>query len=53
MLLSRVCTSPWYITWDCRLCASGCMALLLREAAGVAIILTGLLWMTSYPASLG
>ena len=31
----------------CLLCASGCLAVLLREASGIAILLTARLWMAS------
>ena len=50
MLLGSFCASPRYIQWNKEsepiflLCASGCMAFLLREASGTAIILTVRLW---------
>ena len=53
MLLSSDGASPWYIRWytvsapTCLLCASGCLAVLPREASGIAIVLTALLWMAS------
>ena len=46
MLVSRFGASPWYIQWSkvsaptCPLCASGCVAFLLRETSGAAMMLT-------------
>ena len=53
MLLSSTDASPWYIPWNkanaptCLLCASICMAFLLREASGIVMMLTVRLWMAS------
>ena len=51
MLLSSVGASPGHVCLNkvnaptCLLCVRGCLAYLLREASGIAIILTARLWM--------
>ena len=51
MQLSSVGASPWHVCLNkvnaptCLLCARGWLAYLLREASGIAIILTARLWM--------